>query len=122
MDGKFIMPKLGYAADALAPVISEETIKLHYGKHLQTYVDNLNRLVAGSAFEGKSLVQKQHYESNRRKGTEGQLLRGYRQGMDAGDGRHRGTFQCDDSLVGRHRMAVEQARGIRVHTARTLHV
>lgn len=55
MDGKFIMPKLGYAADALAPVISEETIKLHYGKHLQTYVDNLNRLVAGSALEGKSL-------------------------------------------------------------------
>ena len=55
MDGKFIMPKLGYAADALAPVISEETIKLHYGKHLQAYVDNLNRLVPGSPFEGKSL-------------------------------------------------------------------
>lgn len=53
----FTMPELGYPADALAPIISTETINLHYGKHLQTYVDNLNRLVTGSEFEGKSLEE-----------------------------------------------------------------
>lgn len=40
-----VMPKLPYAADALAPVMSKETIDYHYGKHLQTYIDNLNRLI-----------------------------------------------------------------------------
>lgn len=52
-----MMPQLGYVADALAPAISEETMNLHYGKHLQTYVDNLNRLVPGTPFEGKSLEE-----------------------------------------------------------------
>ena len=51
------MPKLPYANDALAPVISEETINYHYGKHLQTYVNNLNNLVPGTEFEGKSVEQ-----------------------------------------------------------------
>ena len=36
------MPKLPYANDALSPAISEKTIEFHYGKHLQTYVNNLN--------------------------------------------------------------------------------
>lgn len=54
---RFTMPALGYNADALAPVISTETIELHYGKHLQTYVDNLNRLVAGSEFENSTLEE-----------------------------------------------------------------
>ena len=40
---------------SLAPVISDETLSFHYGKHLQAYVDNLNKLVAGTEFEGKSL-------------------------------------------------------------------
>lgn len=52
---KFELPKLPYATNALEPVISQETIELHYGKHLQTYVDNLNKLVPGSKFEGKDL-------------------------------------------------------------------
>lgn len=47
------MPKLPYAKDALEPVISQETIDYHYGKHLQTYVNNLNNLVPGTEFEGK---------------------------------------------------------------------
>lgn len=51
------MPELCYETDALAPVISEETIDLHYGKHLQTYIDNLNRLLPGSGFENKPLEE-----------------------------------------------------------------
>lgn len=49
------MPKLPYANDALEPVISEETINYHYGKHLQTYVNNLNSLVPGTEFEGQTV-------------------------------------------------------------------
>ena len=41
------MPKLPYANNGLEPVISQATIDYHYGKHLQTYVNNLNALVAG---------------------------------------------------------------------------
>ena len=41
------MPKLPYANNALEPVISQQTIDYHYGKHLQTYVNNLNNLVPG---------------------------------------------------------------------------
>lgn len=51
----FELPILPYAADALAPVISEQTIDLHYGKHLQTYITNLNNLVADSKFEDADL-------------------------------------------------------------------
>ena len=40
---------------SLAPVISDETLAFHHGKHLQTYVDNLNKLIAGTEYEGKSL-------------------------------------------------------------------
>ncbi|MGL4909530.1 MAG: superoxide dismutase [Bacteroidales bacterium] len=52
---KFEMPKLPYAASALAPKISEQTINFHYGKHLQTYVNNLNTLVVGTPFESADL-------------------------------------------------------------------
>ncbi len=51
------LPPLPYAKDALAPHISEETIEYHYGKHHQTYVDKLNGLLPGTAFEGKSLEE-----------------------------------------------------------------
>ena len=50
------MPKLPYTNNALEPVISQQTIDYHYGKHLQTYVNNLNNLVPGTEFEGKDLV------------------------------------------------------------------
>ena len=49
------LPELPYAMDALAPHISQETLEFHYGKHHQTYVTNLNKLVAGTEFEGQSL-------------------------------------------------------------------
>jgi len=42
------LPPLPYAQDALAPVISAETMSFHYGKHHKAYVDNLNKLVAGT--------------------------------------------------------------------------
>lgn len=51
----FELPALPYAQDALAPHISAETIEYHYGKHHQTYVDNLNKAVAGTADENASL-------------------------------------------------------------------
>ena len=41
----------------LEPVISQNTIDYHYGKHLQTYVNNLNALVPGTAFEGKNIEE-----------------------------------------------------------------
>ena len=53
----FELPALPYAPDALAPHISEQTIGFHYGKHHQTYVANLNGLVAGTELEGKSLEE-----------------------------------------------------------------
>jgi Fe-Mn family superoxide dismutase len=51
----FELPALPYAMDALAPHISQETLEYHYGKHHQTYVTNLNNLVAGTDDEGASL-------------------------------------------------------------------
>lgn len=56
-DGKFQLIALPYAADALEPVISAETVSLHHGKHLQGYVNNLNAAIAGSELEGKSLEE-----------------------------------------------------------------
>lgn len=53
----FELITLPYAPDALAPAISAETIAFHHGKHLQTYVNNLNAAIAGSPFEGKSLEE-----------------------------------------------------------------
>ncbi|MBK2123779.1 superoxide dismutase [Fangia hongkongensis] len=53
----FELPKLPYEKNALAPYISEETIEYHYGKHHQTYVNNLNNLVPGTEYEGKSLEE-----------------------------------------------------------------
>ena len=53
----FTLIALPYAPEALEPVISRETIAFHYGKHLQTYVDNLNKLVAGTEFENMTLEE-----------------------------------------------------------------
>lgn len=51
------MPKLPYAENALEPVISQTTIQLHYGKHLQTYVNNLNKMVPSTEYEGKTVEE-----------------------------------------------------------------
>jgi Fe-Mn family superoxide dismutase len=47
---KHVLPSLPYADNALAPVISANTIGFHYGKHHKGYVDNLNKLIAGTEF------------------------------------------------------------------------
>lgn len=49
------MPPLPYSREALEPAMSSQTLDYHYGKHLKTYVDNLNRMVVGSPYEGMSL-------------------------------------------------------------------
>jgi len=45
-----VLPPLPYADNALEPIISAKTIGFHYGKHHKGYVDNLNKLVAGTEF------------------------------------------------------------------------
>ena len=47
----FTLIDLPYAIDALEPVISARTLEFHHGKHLQGYVDNLNKLIVGTEFE-----------------------------------------------------------------------
>lgn len=54
---KHLLPQLPYAQDALAPAMSSETIAFHYGKHLQTYIDNLNKLIAGTPYEDMPLEE-----------------------------------------------------------------
>jgi len=51
------LPALPYSNDALEPVISKETIEYHYGKHHQTYVTNLNKLIVGTEFENLPLEE-----------------------------------------------------------------
>ena len=49
------LPPLPYAENALDPVISANTLSFHYGKHHRTYVDNLNKLIAGTELADSSL-------------------------------------------------------------------
>jgi Fe-Mn family superoxide dismutase len=51
------LPALPFADNALAPHISSETLGLHYGKHHKTYVDNTNKLTAGTPLEGAGLEE-----------------------------------------------------------------
>ena len=51
------LPPLPFAKNALAPHMSEETLEFHYGKHHQTYVTNLNKLIPGTEFENLSLEE-----------------------------------------------------------------
>jgi superoxide dismutase, Fe-Mn family len=51
----FTLPELPYALDALAPAISKETLEYHYGKHHQSYVNNLNALIDGTPHAEQSL-------------------------------------------------------------------
>ena len=53
----FTLMALPYADNALAPIITPNTISFHHGKHHKTYVDNLNNLVKGTDLEGKSLEE-----------------------------------------------------------------
>ena len=53
----FTLIELPYTMEALEPVISAQTLSFHHGKHLQAYVDNLNKLLPGSEFEGMALKE-----------------------------------------------------------------
>ncbi len=53
----FTLINLPYAVAALEPVISARTLEFHHGKHLQGYVDNLNKLIVGTEFENMSLEE-----------------------------------------------------------------
>jgi Fe-Mn family superoxide dismutase len=53
----FELPSLPFADTALEPYYSAQTISFHYGKHHKTYVDNLNKLIAGTDFEKKTLEE-----------------------------------------------------------------
>ena len=50
-----VMPQLPYGMDALSPYMSKETLEFHYGKHLQTNVVILNKLIPGTPYESMSL-------------------------------------------------------------------
>ena len=51
----FELPKLDYANSALSPIMSEETLDLHHGKHHQTYITNLNNFIKDTEMADKSL-------------------------------------------------------------------
>lgn len=53
----FTLPALPYAYDALEPHIDTTTMQIHHGKHHQAYVDNLNKAIAGTPNENKSLEE-----------------------------------------------------------------
>ena len=53
----FTLIDLPYAPDGLEPVISARTLEFHHGKHLQGYVDNLNKLIVGTEYESMSLEE-----------------------------------------------------------------
>jgi superoxide dismutase, Fe-Mn family len=51
------LPPLPYPIDALAPAYSQETLEYHHGKHHKAYIDNLNKLQAGTEYENMSLEE-----------------------------------------------------------------
>ena len=53
----FELPKLDYANSALSPIMSEETLDLHHGKHHQTYITNLNNFIKDIDMANKSLEE-----------------------------------------------------------------
>ncbi|MBQ7191245.1 MAG: superoxide dismutase [Paludibacteraceae bacterium] len=53
----FTLITLPFELTALQPVISEQTLSFHYGKHLQAYVDNLNKLIVGTEYEQMPLEE-----------------------------------------------------------------
>ena len=59
----FELPKLDYAKNALSPIMSEETLDLHHGKHHQTYITNLNNFIKDTDMAGMALEEIVHNSS-----------------------------------------------------------
>ena len=66
----FKLPVLDYSKSALAPMMSEETLDLHHGKHHQTYITNLNKFIEGSDMSQMTL-EKIIIRSSKDKSTSG---------------------------------------------------
>ena len=63
----FELPKLDYSNSALSPIMSEQTLDLHHGKHHQTYITNLNNFIKDSEYEKLSLEDIIKKSSNEKK-------------------------------------------------------
>tara|TARA_B100000700_G_scaffold113322_1_gene127403 strand:- start:1199 stop:1792 length:594 start_codon:yes stop_codon:yes gene_type:complete len=59
----FELPKLNYSKDALSPIMSEETLDLHHGKHHQTYITNLNKFIQDTDMSNNTLEEIIHKSS-----------------------------------------------------------
>ena len=57
VEGPIEHPPLPYAQDALAPHVSAQTLSFHHGKHHKAYVDNANKMLAGSSLATKSIEE-----------------------------------------------------------------
>ena len=53
--GSIVLPPLPWAQDALEPVVSAKTVSFHYGKHHKTYVDTVNKAIAGTEYADMTL-------------------------------------------------------------------
>jgi Fe-Mn family superoxide dismutase len=57
VNNQFLLPALPYSYNALEPYVDAKTMEIHYSKHHQAYTTNLNKAIAGTNLEGKSIEE-----------------------------------------------------------------